>query len=420
MAEELADQPHNAAEELADQPHNAAEELADQPGSSAEISQTFVFTEEQQQLRAAVRKFCADNFDEQTVRRLMESEPRFDPKVWARLGAELGVLGMSVPEDDGGVGGTLVDQAVAVEEFGAALACGPFVGTVYLAIPALVAAPAGAARDELLGPLVEGARTAAVVFADRAGAFDPAAVTVTSDGSTLTGTASQVVDADAADDLLVVANGPDGVALYAVDAAGAGVTRTPLVTMDLTRPQATVEFSGAPARLVAGPGDAEQVITRALQVGSALLAVEQVGAAQHLLDLSVDYATSRLQFGRPIGSFQAVKHRLANMLVDLEHARSTAYHAVWALVDGSDDPAVAASIAQATCSAAFSTIAADTIQVHGGIGFTWEHQAHLYYKRAATDAVLLGSAEQHRSRVADLVLDTAASDRPPRVATGTR
>ena len=223
----------------------------------------FTFTGEQQQLRAAVRKFCAESFAEATVRRLMESEVRYDPAVWRRLGAELGVLGMSVPEADG-----------------------------------------------------------------------------------------------------------------------------------------------------------ERVITHALQIGSALLAVEQVGAAQHMLDLSVDYAKSRLQFGRHIGSFQAVKHKLADMLVDLEHARSTAYHAVWALADGSDDPALAVSIAQATCSAAFSRIAADGIQVHGGIGFTWEHQAHLYFKRAATDAALLGSAEQHRGRIAALVLDTAIVDEPPRVAAG--
>ena len=159
------------------------------------------------------------------------------------------------------------------------------------------------------------------------------------------------------------------------------------------------------------------MITHALQVGAALLAVEQVGAAQHLLDLSVEYAKSRLQFGRPIGSFQAVKHRLADDLVALEHARSTAYHAVWALDDGTDDPALAVSIAQATCSAAFTRIATDTIQVHGGIGFTWEHQAHLYYKRAYTDAALLGSAEQHRERVAELVFGAPVKD-APRVATG--
>ena len=409
------------------------EELADQPRNQVE----FTFTDEQGQLRAAVRKFCAENFDEQTVRNLMESDPPFDPKVWTRLGAELGVLGLSVPEADGGVGGTLVDQAVAVEMLGASLACGPLFGTVYLAIPALVAASAGEGRDELLAELVEGRRTAALVVADRAGAFDPGSVTVTADarsgnstadarsgnstaqGDALTGTVERVVDAGAADVLLVAARGADGVALYAVDAAASGVQRSPLVTLDLTRPQATIELSGAPGRLVAGPGEADRVITHALHVGSALLAVEQVGAGQHLLDLSVDYAKSRLQFGRPIGSFQAVKHKLADLLVDLEHARSTAYHAVWALADWSDDPALAVSIAQATSSAALSRIAADTIQVHGGIGFTWEHRAHLYFKRAVTDAALLGSAEQHRARVAELVLDTAAAGRVPRVADGT-
>jgi alkylation response protein AidB-like acyl-CoA dehydrogenase len=377
----------------------------------------FTFTDEQVQLRDAVRKFSAENFDEPTVRRLMESDPPFDAKVWARLGGELGVLGLSVPESDGGVGGTLVDQAVAVEELGARLACGPVFGTVFLAIPALVAASSGPARDELLGELVEGTRAAAFAVPDQAGRFAPDAVTVTASGDTVTGAVEQVVDAGAADVLLVAANGPDGVALYAVD-TGTGVERTTLATLDLTRPQANVRFTDAPARLIAGPDDAARVIDHALQVGAALLAVEQVGAAQHLLDLSVEYAKSRLQFGRPIGSFQAVKHRLADVLVDVEHARSTAYHAVWALTDGSDDPALAMSIAQAVCSAAFSHVATDAIQVHGGIGFTWEHQAHLYFKRAATDAALLGSAEQHRSRVAAMVLDDASAEKPPRVADG--
>jgi alkylation response protein AidB-like acyl-CoA dehydrogenase len=388
------------------------EKLADQPGYSAE----FTFTDEQAQLRAAVRKFCAENFDERSVRTLMESDPPFDAKVWTRLGAELGVLGLSVPEADGGVGGSLVDQAIAVEELGASLACGPLFGTVYLAIPALVAASAGDARDGLLADLVEGSRTAAFTVPDRAGSLDE--VTVTAEGDALTGTVERAVDAGAADVLLVAANGSGGVALYAVDASAPGVARSPLATLDLTRPQATVELTGAPGVLVAGPGEADRVVEHALQVGSALLAVEQVGAGQHLLDLTVEYAKTRLQFGRPIGSFQAIKHKLADLLVDLEHARSTAYHAVWALTDGSDDPALAVSIAQATASAALTRIAADTVQVHGGIGFTWEHQAHLYFKRATTDAALLGSAEEHRSRVAELVLDTADAGPGPRVADG--
>lgn len=379
----------------------------------------FAFTDEQTQLRTAVRKFCAENFGEQTVRTLMESEPRFDPKVWARLGTELGVLGLAVPEADGGAGGTLVDQAVAVEELGAWLACGPVFGTVLLAIPALVAASAGPVRDELLGALAEGTRTAAFAVPDHAGAFDPAGVNVSvAEDGTLTGTVERVVDGGAGDVLLVAASGPDGIGLYAVEAASPGVQRTPLVTLDLTRPQATIALTAAPAQVVAASDEADRVIAHAFQVASALLAAEQVGAAQHLLDLSVEYAKSRLQFGRQIGSFQAVKHRLADCLVDLEHARSAMYHAAWALTDGTDDPALAASIAQATASAAFAKIAADTIQVHGGIGFTWEHQAHLYFKRATTDAALLGSAEAHRSRVAELVLDDIPADRVPWVATG--
>ncbi|MCV7298604.1 acyl-CoA/acyl-ACP dehydrogenase [Mycobacterium barrassiae] len=392
-----------------------ADKLAEQPVFQAE----YRFTEEQAQLRDAVRKFSAEHFAEDKIRTLMESDPPFDAKVWARLGAELGVLGLSVPEADGGVGGTLVDQAVAIEELGARLACGPLFGTVYVAIPALVAASSGPARDELLGDLIEGRRTAAVAVADQSGVFDPDAVSVTAEGDAVSGTVNQVVDGGIADVLLVAARGADGVALYAVDAAADGVERTPLATLDLTRSEVNIAFSKAPATLIAGPDETARVLEHALQVGAALLAVEQVGAAQHLLDLSVDYAKSRLQFGRPIGSFQAVKHRLADLLVDVEHARSTAYHAIWALTDGSDDAALATSIAQAVCSAAGSHVAADAIQVHGGIGFTWEHQAHLYFKRAATNAVLLGNAEQHRERVATMVLDGATAGKVPWVADGT-
>lgn len=370
----------------------------------------FVFTDEQQQLRAAVRKFCADRIDESAIRAAMESDPPHDPAVWTRLGTELGVLGLAVPESAGGVGGTLIDQAVAIEELGAALAPGPLFGTVYLAIPALVAASAPA---ELLDSLADGTRTAAFAIGD-------IAATSAGDDWSLTGTVERVVDAGSADILLIAADSPEGTALFVVDTDSPAVQRIQLTTLDPTRPQATVTMSDAPARLIAGPEDADRVIDHALHVGSALLAVEQVGAAQHLLDLTVDYAKNRLQFGRPIGSFQAVKHRLADALVAVEHARSTAYHAIWALTDGTDDPALAVSIAQAVCSAALTRVANDTIQVHGGIGFTWEHQAHLYYKRAYTNAALLGSAEDHRARVAELVLDVVTDKPGPRVATGVR
>ncbi|MFD4351598.1 acyl-CoA dehydrogenase family protein [Nocardia sp. NPDC058518] len=385
-------------------------------------SKQFVFTPEQQELRRAVRAFCAENSDEATVRRLMESESPFDPKAWVRLGSELGVLGLGVPEDLGGSGGGIVDAAIVAEELGAALFCGPVVGTLALSIPALVAAPDTQARTETLSRLVAGVRTAAFAAPDRARRLAVEAVTVRATGSgnawTVSGTIERVVDASTADDLLVAAAGPDGVSLFVVDATGPGVQRTALSTLDPTRPQATVRFADAAARLLAGPAQTPRICRHAMDTGAVLLAAAQVGGAQHLLDLSISYAKQRRQFGRPIGSFQAVKHRLADMLVDQEHARSAAYYGAWTLQDGTDDPALTASIAQATCSAAFTRIAADTVQVHGGIGFTWEHQVHLYFKRAFTDAVLLGSAEEHRARIAELVLDTAAGDFDVPIATG--
>lgn len=357
----------------------------------------FVFSAEQQDLRRGVREFLAKRSDETTVRRLMETDAGHDPATWARLGSELGVLGLAVPEALGGAGGTLVDQAVVAEEFGAALLPGPVLGTVGLALPALVV------LGEDVAPFVEGTRTATLAVPDRAGRFDPSLVTVTESGGTLTGEVRQVVDGGA-DVLLVAARTLSGVGLFAVEDG----ERTALSTLDQTRRQTTVRFDAAPARLLAA--DAGPALTNAFRVGATLLAAEQVGGTQKLLDLIVAYAGTRLQFGRPIGSFQAVKHRCADMLVLVEHARSTAYHAAWALQDGSDDPDLAVSIAQATCSEAYQRVALDTVQLHGGIGFTWEHATQLYVKRAVTDAALLGSATEHREHIAAAVLDTAVSN----------
>jgi alkylation response protein AidB-like acyl-CoA dehydrogenase len=364
----------------------------------------FVFSSEQKDLREAVRDVLGDRSDEAAVRKLMESESGYDAALWARLGGELGVLGLAVPEELGGAGGTLVDQAVVAEEFGAALLPGPVLGTVGLAIPALVAL----GGDEVLADLVAGTRTATLAWTEPGGAPD---VTV-SDGK-LSGTIRQVVDGSA-DVLLVPVAGPDGLALYATD----GGERTPLSTLDQTRRQSAVTFDATPARLLASGEAADKAVAHALRVGGVLLAAEQVGGAQKLLDLTIAYANTRLQFGRKIGSFQAVKHRCADMLVLVEHARSTAYHAAWAVQDGSDDPDLAVSIAQATCSENYEQVTTDTVQIHGGIGFTWEHPTHLYLKRAFTDAALLGSAEWHRDRVAALVLDTAEATGRATVADG--
>jgi alkylation response protein AidB-like acyl-CoA dehydrogenase len=367
-----------------------------------ETSPEFVFSSEQKDLRTAVRELLASRSDEAAVRRLMDSEQGYDPALWARLGGELGVLGLAVPEELGGAGGNLVDQAVVAEEFGAALLPGPVLGTVGLAIPALAAL----GEAELLADLLAGTKTATLV--------PPVEDVTATPEDTLTGTLKQVVDGTA-DVLLIGVLGPDGPMLYATE----GGERTPLSTLDQTRRQATVVLDGTPARLLASGEAAEQAITHAQRVAGVLLAAEQVGGAQKLLDTTLEYAKTRLQFGRKIGSFQAVKHRIADMLVLVEHARSTAYHAAWALQDGSDDPDLAVSIAQATCSENYEKVATDTVQMHGGIGFTWEHLTHLYLKRAFTDAALLGSAGQHRDRVAALVLDTAQPTGRVTVADGT-
>ncbi|MEJ8277541.1 acyl-CoA dehydrogenase family protein [Pseudonocardia spirodelae] len=380
----------------------------------------FDVTEEQRALRDALRRFAERQHDEATLRRLVDTPDGFDRALWARLGSELGALSLAVPEDLGGAGGTCVDQAVAAEELGAALVTGPLLGTVGLAVPALVAAPGGAERDALLAALADGTRTAALVARLTAPYDGASAAGVTADGDRLTGAAGPVPDAGSADVLLVAAAGPDGPVLAAVAADAEGVTVQRCGSLDLTRPVARVRLDGACGTVLATGEDADRALRHAWRVGGALLAAEQVGVAQRLLDLTVAYAKERLQFGRPIGSFQAVKHRCADMLVAVEQARSAALHAAWAIDDPRvDDADLAVAVAQATCSQTAYRVAADTVQLHGGIGFTWEHVAHLYYKRAVADAALLGSAETYRERIAAAVLDTLAEDTaPPRVATG--
>jgi alkylation response protein AidB-like acyl-CoA dehydrogenase len=395
------------------------------PETRAPAAPEFDVTTEQQELRSGLQRFCERQSDEATVRRLMESDAGFDRALWTRLGSELGALALAVPEELGGAGAGLVDQAVAAEELGAALFCGPLFGTVGLAIPALVAAPPGAVRDELLPALAEGTRTAALVaplFAPYDGSSTTVAASGAGERTTLSGTVEQVPDAAAADALLVVASSPDGPVLALAESAQV----TPRGSLDLTRRHARVTFEGTPARVVATGADADRAIRAAYLTGATLLASEQVGIAQHLLDMTVAYAKDRLQFGRPIGSFQAVKHRCADMLVATEHARTLAAHAAWtvqAAASGGadpalDDPELAVAMAQAVCSETAYRVAADTIQMHGGIGFTWEHPAHLYYKRAVADAALLGSAEAYREVVAGKALDAATGGAVPVVATG--
>jgi alkylation response protein AidB-like acyl-CoA dehydrogenase len=314
-----------------------------------------------------------------------------------------------VPEQWGGAGVGLVEAAVVAEELGAALVPLPYLSTV-LAARLLLDSGDDVACADLLPEICSGARTVAIVGSDAAGrwAASPSIVaTRDGDGWRLDGVAASVVDAGGASDLLVVAAGSS---LFHVDAAVTGVLRTTVPVIDLTRPQADVRFDNAPARLVGGEGRAD--LERASDAASVLLAAELVGVASTMLATSVSYARERMQFGRPIGSFQAVKHRCADMMIELELARSVAAHAAWTYDHGGDDPALAASLAHVVATKAARKVTGDAIQVHGGVAITWEHRAHLYYKRAVTAAALWGG-RAHRARLAALAIDT-------NIDTGTR
>jgi alkylation response protein AidB-like acyl-CoA dehydrogenase len=362
-----------------------------------------------QELRTMVREFCQEVVPEAVVRRIAESDSGADPALWARIGGELGVFGLAVPEELGGAGLELVHHAVVIDELGAALVPGPVLGTLCLALPALLALGDAEVQHEYLPGLVAGETVATLIAPDTRGEFDAEAVTITADrsadGWALSGRAAQVPDGFEAELLLVAAQTGDGVALFAVEGGASGVERTALSTLDLTRRQADVSFAGSPARLIAEPGEAEAVCARAVLVATALLAVEQVGGSQRMLDVTVAHVSGRLQFGQPVGAYQAVKHRAANMLISVEQARSAAYHAVWALQDGTDDPVLAASLAKAVASETYSWVSASAIQLHGGLGFTWEGTPQLYFKRATTDALTLGTAQQHIDRLSGIVLD---------------
>ncbi len=366
------------------------------------------FSEEQLALRDAVRRFLRDRSPVSEVRRLMATADGFDRDVWTVMAQQLGLQGLTVPEEHGGSGFGPVEQLVVLEEMGAVLLCAPYLGSAVLATSALLHSEDPAACADLLPGLADGTVIGALAVAEADGRWD-------ADGRTtaraagrqhlLRGTKSFVLDGHVADLLLVVAGTDQGPGLFAVDAAAEGVDRRLLDTLDQTRKQATVTFSDAPARLVGAPGSAAAVLRRILPIACAALAAEQVGGAQRCLDLAVHYARTRVQFGRPIGSFQAVKHRCADMLLEVEWARSTARAAAWAAQDRPDELPLLASLAKAQCSDAFTEVAAGTIQVHGGIGFTWDHDAHLYYRRAVSSAALLGGPALHREVAAGLLLD---------------
>jgi alkylation response protein AidB-like acyl-CoA dehydrogenase len=365
------------------------------------------FTEEQEQLRSLVRKFLEEHSSESAVRAHMGSERGFEPELWRRLAAELGLVGLIVPEAHGGAGLGGVELALVMEEMGRALLCAPYFSTAVLAAGALLESGDEAAQADLLPSIAAGRCVAALVFGESLAPWEPDAAGVRArrapGGWRLEGAGQPVIDGAAADVLLVAARGDAGLSLFRVAAAGPGVTRSPLPPLDLTRRLARVELRDAPAQLLGAEGRAAPALERALDRGLAALAAEQVGGAQRCLDLALEHARTRIQFGRPIGSFQAIKHRCADLLVQVEMARSAAYAAGLSAAQASDELPGVASMAKAYASEAFLHAAGESIQIHGGVGFTWEHPAHLYFKRAKSSALLLGDAVHHRDRVARLL-----------------
>jgi alkylation response protein AidB-like acyl-CoA dehydrogenase len=343
------------------------------------------FTEEQEELRAVVRRFLRDTSD---VRTWMDSEEGHDPAGWRKMADQLGLPGIAVPEEYGGSGGGPVELGIVLEEMGRVLLPSPFFATVALAGQALTASADDAAQSRWLPGIADGSLTATLAVAEESGRPDESTTTAT-DG-TLSGTKMFVVDGHTADLLLVVAR----TGLFAVEGTAPGVARTRLETLDPTRRLARIDFDGVPAVRIG-----ESVPHKALDLAVIALAAEQVGGAQACLDMAVGHAKVRVQFDRPIGTFQAIKHKCADLLLAVEAARSAVYHAASA----GDDLPVAASVAGAYCSAAFTHAAKENIQIHGGVGYTWEHDAHLYLKRAKSSEQLFGAPAAHRARLAELV-----------------
>jgi alkylation response protein AidB-like acyl-CoA dehydrogenase len=361
-----------------------------------------LYSEVEEDLRASVRDLFADRAAASAVLARTESAEPYDLKLWRTLAAKLGTAGLHVPEELGGHGASARELAVVLEELGRAVVPVPFLGSVVLATSALLACDTNEpAVADLLHRLAAGELTGAlaVPLTTWPGARFPSSVQATS--GVLSGQIGVVADASVAEVLVVPATGPDGRGLYAVDATAAAITE--VTSLDLTRRLADISLEGAPARLLAAGDRAAAALEAALTAGAGLLASEQLGVVQWCLDETVAYVKQRYQFGRPVGSFQALKHRLADLYLELVAARAAARYAADTLARRDPDVTVAVAVAQASCAEAAVHAAEEAIQLHGGIGMTWEHPVHLYLKRAKSDELALGTPGRHRGTLAALI-----------------
>ncbi len=369
---------------------------------------------EQEELRASVRRFLADRVPIAAVRTLMDGADGGDPAVWEMAGKQLGLQGIAIPEEYGGSGFTFAEQAIVLEELGAALYGGPYLASAVLAANALLASGDEAAKKAYLPGIASGELIATLAFTEENGSWEPDATRLTATaapssssasasvvgGWRLDGRKSFVLDGHTAGLILVIGRTEAGLSLFAVPADADGLTRTSLPTLDQTRKLARLDFAGVPATLVGTGGAGEALLSRILDIAAIGQAAEQLGGAQRALDMAVEYAKVRYQFGRPIGSFQAIKHRCADLLLEVESLRSAVVYAAAAVAEDSAEVPVVAALVQAYASDVYFHVAAENIQIHGGIGFTWEHDAHLYFKRAKASELFLGDATLHRERLA--------------------
>ena len=361
----------------------------------------FEFSDEHAELRRTVRNFLEKESDEKRVRELMASERGYDPATWSRMAEELGIVGLIVSERHGGAEFGMVELAIVAEEMGRVLLCAPYLSSAVLATSALELAADEAAQNEILPKLAAGTAIGTLAFSEAASPWDLSAIAMTAnpDGESfnLSGEKCYVLDGCVADEILVAARVDGALGLFRVAGDAAGLTREALPPLDPTRKLATLRFANTPATRIASD-DVSAALECALIRAIVALSAEQLGGAQRILEIATGYAKTRLQFGRPIGSYQAIKHQCADMLVEVEFARSAVYNAAFA--DSDDLRATAARMAKSYCSEAYLRAACQNIQIHGGMGFTWEHSAHLYYKRAKASELLFGSPSSHREKMA--------------------
>jgi alkylation response protein AidB-like acyl-CoA dehydrogenase len=369
----------------------------------------FGFSDEQEMLRQSARGLLEKECASTVVRRLLEDERGYDAELWKKI-AGLGWTGLTIPEQFGGTGLSYVDLVLVLEEMGRVVLPSPFIWTMMVA-EAINRAGSAAQKQALLPKIASGDLIATPALLEQTALWGPEGIALQAKQSgndfVLDGTKLFVNDAHVAGCLLVAArtggSGTEGITLFAIEPGRAGISLTSLKTMDQTRKLSEVKFAGVKASaadVIGQPGAGWKTLSDVLDRGKVMLAAEMMGGAQKVLEMAVEYAKMRVQFGRPIGSFQAVQHKCANMMIDVEGAKSAVYYAAWAVSNEVKEAPLAAALAKAASSDAYRRVSADGIQVHGGIGFTWDHDMHLYFKRAKSSEFTFGDATYNRELVA--------------------